>query len=98
MLPYPVRLEVNLGVLSQMRTECNTCRCYRGPNILCAGPSADPEGCWGQGVRILSNTGLDRLKNRKATKPAFNIGPSSALPVKRHLKWRFAVWLTMARS
>ena len=57
----------------------------KGPNILCAGPCADPEGCWGQGVRILSNTGLDRLKNRKATKPAFNIGPSSALPVKRHI-------------
>ena len=49
---------------------------------------ADPEG--GQGVRtppplknhkhigFLSNTGPDRLKNHKATKPAFNIGPTSA--------------------
>ena len=27
---------------------------------------------------FLSNTGLDPLKNRKATKPAFNVGPSSA--------------------
>ena len=48
----------------------------------------DPEG--GQGVRIppplknhkniwfLSNTGLGPLKYHKATKPAFNVGPSSA--------------------
>ena len=27
---------------------------------------------------FLSNTGADPLKNQKATKPAFNIGPSSA--------------------
>ena len=27
---------------------------------------------------LLSNTGSDPLKNHKATKPAFNIGPSSA--------------------
>ena len=26
---------------------------------------------------ILSNTGPDPLKNRKATKPTFNVGPSS---------------------
>ena len=41
----------------------------------------------GQGVRtplknhknigFLSNTGSDPLKNHKATKPAFNVGPSS---------------------
>ena len=30
---------------------------------------------------FLSNTGPDPLKNHKATKPAFNIGP----PAKRHL-------------
>ena len=28
--------------------------------------------------RVISNTGLDPLKNHKATKPAFNVGPSSA--------------------
>ena len=43
----------------------------------------------GQGVRtplenhknigFLSNTGPDPFKNHKATKPAFNAGPSSAL-------------------
>ena len=50
-------------------------------------PCADPEG--GQGVRIpalkisklyfgfLSNTSQDPLKFHKATKPAFNFGPSS---------------------
>ena len=46
------------------------------------------EGGGGQGVRtplenhknigFLSNTGPDPLKNHKATKPAFNVGPSSA--------------------
>ena len=50
---------------------------------------ADPEGGGGgQGVRtppeksqkigFLSNTGPDPLKNHKATKPAFTVGPSSA--------------------
>ena len=29
-------------------------------------------------IGFLSNTGLDHLKNYKATKPAFNDGPSSA--------------------
>ena len=28
-------------------------------------------------IGFLSNTGLDSLKNQKATKPAFNVGPSS---------------------
>ena len=31
-----------------------------------------------QKYRVLSNTGLDPLKNQKATKPAFNVGPSLA--------------------
>ena len=45
---------------------------------------ADPEG--GQGspsenqkaIMFLSNTGPDPLKSHKASKPAFNVGPSSA--------------------
>ena len=48
---------------------------------------ADPE--WGTGVRtppliyhiaigFLSNTGLYHLKSNKATKPTFNVGPSSS--------------------
>ena len=47
---------------------------------------ADPE--WGTGgpdplknhknIGFLSNTGLDPSKNHKATKPAFNVGPSWA--------------------
>ena len=28
-------------------------------------------------IGLLSNTGPDPLKNHKATKPAFNVGPSS---------------------
>ena len=49
-------------------------------------PCVDPEV--GQGVQtplknhknmgFLSNTGLDPLKNHKATEPAFNVRPSSA--------------------
>ena len=31
-----------------------------------------------QNLGILSKTSLDLLKNRKATKPEFNVGPSSA--------------------
>ena len=43
---------------------------------------ADPEGV-GRAeksqkyIGFLSNTGLDSLKNHKATKPVFNVGPSS---------------------
>ena len=29
-------------------------------------------------IGFLSNTGTDPLKNHKAAKPAFNVGPSSA--------------------
>ena len=29
-------------------------------------------------IEVLSNTGLDLLKNNKATKPAFNVETSSA--------------------
>ena len=49
---------------------------------------ADPEGGRTGGldplpenhndIGFLSNTGPDLLKNHKATKPAFNVGPSSA--------------------
>ena len=56
-----------------------------GGTILLLRSCADPEG--GQGVQIplknnknigfLSNTGPDPLKNHKATKAAFNVGPSS---------------------
>ena len=35
-------------------------------------------------IEFLSNTGLDPLKNHKATKPAFNVGPSSAMA----FRWR----------
>ena len=35
------------------------------------------------------NTGPDPLKNHKATKPAFNVGPSSDAS-KAPLQWRFA--------
>ena len=49
-------------------------------------PCADQEGGTGgpdppeksQNIGFLSNTGPDHLKNQKATKPAFNVGPTSA--------------------
>ena len=41
-------------------------------------------------IVFLSNIGPDHLKNNKATKPAFNVGPSS-------FKWRFAGGPLMAR-
>ena len=47
---------------------------------------ADPEGGGGpdlplknhKNIGFLSNTGPDPLKNHNATKPTFNVGPSSA--------------------
>ena len=62
------------------------CICVRVCVHACVSVTkADPEG--GQGVRtplpeksqknigFLSNTGPNPLKNHKATKPAFNVGP-----------------------
>ena len=45
---------------------------------------------------FLSNTGLDPLKNHKATEPTFNVGPSPAAS-KTPFKWRFAGGPVMAR-
>ena len=39
------------------------------------GPDPPPENH--KNIGFLSNTGLDPLKYHKATKPAFNVGPSS---------------------
>ena len=36
-------------------------------------------------IGLLCNTCPDPLKNHKATKPAFNVGPFSGTPAKRHL-------------
>ena len=38
-------------------------------------------------IGFLSNTGPDLLENHKATKPAFNVGPSSA---RQRNAWWFA--------
>ena len=43
-------------------------------SVKAVGSLAYPEG----GRGFLCNTGPDPLKKRKATKPAFNVGPSSA--------------------
>ena len=56
----------------------------------------DPEGGGGAGdldpppeesqyIGFFGNTGPDPLKNHKATKPAFNVGPSSVRQRKKRL-------------
>ena len=44
-----------------------------------------------QNIWFLSNSGTDPLKNHKAAKPAFNVGPSSVR------QWRFTGGQMMAR-
>ena len=42
-------------------------------------------------IGVLNNTGLDPLKNHKATKPAFNFGPLSACQrnaISMAVRWR----------
>ena len=54
--------------------------------LILSSACADPERDRGSGpslnnhkkYRVFSNTGPDPLKNHKATKPAFNVGQSSA--------------------
>ena len=46
-------------------------------------------------IGFLSNTSPDTLENHKATKPAFNVGPSSAAS-KTPFKWCFAGGSSMA--
>ena len=47
-----------------------------GSNLFMFGSRGGNRGS--RNIVFLSNTGLDDLKNHKATKPAFNIGPSLA--------------------
>ena len=58
-------------------------------NAIQALSCADPEGEQGvqtnplknhKNIGLLGNTGQDPLENHKATKPAFNVGPSSNHP------------------
>ena len=55
-------------------------------------PPSAPEKS--QKYRFLCIAGPDPLKNHKATKPAFNVGPSLA---RQRFKWRFAGGPVMAR-
>ena len=56
------------------------------PVIVALPTCADPEGVDRgpdpmknhKNIGFLSNTGRDPMENHKATKPAFNVGPSSA--------------------
>ena len=47
-----------------------------GPRGRTGGPDPPEENH--KNIGFLSNTGLDPLKNHKATKPAFTVEPSSA--------------------
>ena len=55
----------------------------------------DPAPLKSQKYRVLSNTGPAPLKNHKATKPEFNVGPSSVRQ-RAPFKWRFAGGSMMA--
>ena len=71
------------------------------PNQYISIAWADPEGGGGrrsvpppeksQKIGFLSNTDPDSLKDHKATKPEFNVGPSSARQrnaIKMAFRWR----------
>ena len=61
----------------------------RGSKREKGGPDYTPEKS--QLYRVLSNTGMDPLNNHKATKPAFNVGPSLARQrnaIEMVLRWR----------
>ena len=78
--------------LSYIKILLHCRRCFHTfPNQYVSGKSAfacaDPEGTRGpdspplknyKNIGFLSNSGPDPLKNYEATKPAFNVGPSSA--------------------
>ena len=50
-----------------------------------------------QNIGVSGNTGLDPLKNHKATKPAFNVRPDDHRHAsKTPFKWRFAARPMMA--
>ena len=53
--------------------------------VVTRGVWAAPEKS--QNIEFSSNTGLDPLKNHKATKPAFNVRPSSARQ-RKAFYWR----------
>ena len=44
-------------------------------------------------IEFSSNTGLDPLKNRKATKQAFNVGPSSTPQRKARMATHSGTWI-----
>ena len=51
--------------------------------LTCVDPEGEDRGSGPplknyKNIGFLSDTGLDHLKNHKATKPAFNVGPTSA--------------------
>ena len=50
--------------------------CMRKSRVGTGGPTSPLENH--ENIGFLSNTGPDPLKNHKATKPAFNVGLSSA--------------------
>ena len=69
--------------------------------LLTLSPCADPEGGGGRGSEppltnhkkngFLSNAGPDPLKNHKATKPTFNVGPLSAdqrIAISMAFRWQ----------
>ena len=55
--------------------------------VVTRGPDPPPTLKHHKNIVFLCNTGPDPLKNHKATKPAFNVGPASARQKKRYQIW-----------
>ena len=61
---------------------------YQRPTTVMRGSRGGGQGVWTppwknhKNIGFLTNTGLDPLKILKATKPAFNVGPSSAFQLR----------------
>ena len=70
-LVYFIKSVLLKDTTQSLRWDLNAQPLFRTSSIIINLACADPEG-------FLSNTGPDPLKNHKATKPAFNVGPSSA--------------------
>ena len=71
-----------------MSSQSSSAISWADPEGRTGGPDPPPEKS--QNIGFLSNTGPDPLKNHKATKPAFNVGPPSA-------RQRNAILMMMAR-
>ena len=69
---------LDLGPGCFQRLSADNIRCMCGSRGVTRGMDPPPPLKNQKNIGFSSNTGLAPLKNHKATKPAFNVGPSSA--------------------